>query len=463
MYKKIFNFKNFINQINKSKNIFLFGRSNSAKFFNFSQIKKNDISIGLNLEEINENYFNYVIFNKLKSVKKNNSFIHYDKIKSFLDIKDKFIIGNRDFILAGILFFLNQKLIKKKNIFLVGFDFKYFNNTYDIKNEKRGKNHLQNLINIQSQKDIIQLIKPSLKKINLNFVGYDFSSFETKISNKSNIKVVAEISTNHLGSMERCKKLIILAKEAGADFVKLQSRNVETFYSKEKLNETYKSPYGKTFRDYRLGLEFNDREVSEIIRFCRKQNIKIFFSLLDKKSFIRFKKFNLDMFKIPSTISDHSNYLQYVSKNYKDKLVISTGMTNANFLKKIIKLFNKNKKIYVLHCISSYPARYDFLNLKTISYYAKLLQNRTNFIPGYSSHDMGSEGSIFSIFCGAKMIEKHIKLGETEWNHYDFTAIDADMELKSFIKSIRSAEAVLGEIRKKPFSSEHHKYKVQSN
>ena len=463
MHKKTFNLKKFINDTCKSKNIFIFGRSNSAKFFNFSHIKKNDITIGLNLEKIGENYFNYVIYNKLKFKKKNKNFIHYNKIKSFLNIQNRLIIGNRDFILAGILFVINQKIITKKNIFLVGFDFRYFNNSYDIKKEKRGKNLLQNLINIQSQKDIIKLIKPKLKKLDLKFIGYNFDNFEAKISKKSNIKVVAEISTNHLGSLKRCKTLIKLAKDAGADYVKLQSRDVETFYSKEKLNEEYKSPFGKTFRDYRLGLEFNDREISEIIKYSRKQNIKIFFSLLDKKSFERFKKFKLDLIKIPSTISDHSSYLQYISKNYKGELVISTGMTNKNYIKKITTLFNKNKKVYVLHCISSYPSSYEFLNLKTISYYSKLFQNKTNFIPGYSSHDMGSEGSVFSVFCGAKMIEKHIKLDETNWNHFDFTAIDADMELKSFIESIRSAEIVLGEIRKKPFSSEHHKYKVNKN
>ena len=68
--------------------------------------------------------------------------------------------------------------------------------------------------------------------------------------------IIAEIGINHNGSMDICKKLINIAKDAGCDAVKFQKRTLENVYSKEQLLSSRESPWGKTTYDQKKGLEF---------------------------------------------------------------------------------------------------------------------------------------------------------------------------------------------------------------
>ena len=81
---------------------------------------------------------------------------------------------------------------------------------------------------------------------------------------------VAEIGINHNGSMNICKQLIDLAVESGCDAVKFQKREVEDVYSKKFLESFRDSPWGKTQRDQKMGLEFNKEEYQESDDFCKK-------------------------------------------------------------------------------------------------------------------------------------------------------------------------------------------------
>ena len=66
--------------------------------------------------------------------------------------------------------------------------------------------------------------------------------FSSAISNTNKVEIVAEITTN-AGNRDTQKNLIINAALSGADSVKLQSRDVETFYPKDQLNEKHDSPF----------------------------------------------------------------------------------------------------------------------------------------------------------------------------------------------------------------------------
>ena len=81
--------------------------------------------------------------------------------------------------------------------------------------------------------------------------------------------VIGEIGINHNGDLSIAKKLIDLATEAGCDAVKFQKRNVEKTYSKKMLDSPRESPWGKTQREQKLGLEFSEEQYKEIdIRIC---------------------------------------------------------------------------------------------------------------------------------------------------------------------------------------------------
>ena len=85
--------------------------------------------------------------------------------------------------------------------------------------------------------------------------------------------IVAEIGINHNGDVELAKKMIDVAKNAGCDAVKFQKRTIEKVYSKEVLDSPRDSPWGKTTREQKLGIEFGQREYDEIDKYCKDKNI----------------------------------------------------------------------------------------------------------------------------------------------------------------------------------------------
>ena len=130
-------------------------------------------------------------------------------------------------------------------------------------------------------------------------------------------------------------------------------------------------------------------------------------------------------------------------------------MTDEKYLDLIINSKANYERLYLLHCISSYPANIFNLNLDTIKRYSKISKK---IVPGYSSHDIGYEGSMYAIFAGAKMIEKHVKLGNSDFGHFDETALDINIEFGEFVKMLRKAELINGTSEKRILKSEHHKY-----
>ena len=122
-------------------------------------------------------------------------------------------------------------------------------------------------------------------------------------------------------------------------------------------------------------------------------------------------------------------------------------MTDQKYLDFILKLFRK-KKIVLMHAISSYPTKFEDINLNILKKYIELSKDNKNIIPGYSSHDIGNLASMLAVGMGAKVIEKHIKIGVTDWMHYDDTALDAKFELPSFIDDLHKIYLSLGDEKK---------------
>ncbi len=93
-------------------------------------------------------------------------------------------------------------------------------------------------------------------------------------------------------------------------------------------------------------------------------------------------------------------------------------------------------------------------------------QRFPNIIPGYSSHDVGALASQMAISAGALMIEKHVKLGNLDWVHFDSVALDISKgELRNFVDEVKKAITICGDKEKKVHAKEHHKYlpNVKSN
>lgn len=279
------------------------------------------------------------------------------------------------------------------------------------------------------------------------------------------VEVTAEITTNHFGDLDRLEKLVRAAHSAGADWVKVQKRQVETFYTAEQLAAPYKSPFGTTFGDYRHQLELDREGFKFLDELTQDLGIKWFASVLDKPSFEwMMEELQIPLVKLPSTISRKKDYLEYVANNYTGSLVISTGMTDQDYEDWLLETFTQQDTLYLLHCNSAYPTPDEHTNIGVVRHYAELAEEQESkpgprIVPGYSSHDFGWMASALAVAAGAGMVEKHVKLGNTEWAHFDAVAMDLTTDaFHEYVDAVRKAQIHVGSTEKKITASEHHKY-----
>lgn len=388
---------------------------------------------------------------------------------------------------------INQELNTKLPIYLVGFDFSFdskIESNDDSMHDKNYKevllltqkgfyksiiNHLRNKLNldvihvgnsdvsdISPEKFIFQLFKfESISKPKFFNNNEAYETLIKKSENSNYTLVVAELTNNHIGQKDRLIKMIKASKESGADMIKVQKRDINTFYSSEELQMEYKSPFGTTLEEYRRGVELDNELMDVLVDQCQKSEICWFASILDYPSLEFMKPYDLPLIKLPSTISNHRNFLKKVGLDFNGDLVISTGFTDKEYEEFILSNFIQNRRLFLLQCTSSYPAPPEACQISVVRNYDELrvIRQLPNLYPGYSSHDLGSLGSMMAVAAGAKMVEKHVKLGNLDWIHFDGVALDLEKkEFQDFVFDIRKANLMCGSKIKKIHNQEHHKY-----
>lgn len=274
------------------------------------------------------------------------------------------------------------------------------------------------------------------------------------------VAVTAELTTNHFGDRHRLERMIRAAAAAGADFVKLQKRDVDSFYTAEQLASPYVSPFGRTFGDYRRQLELTADDFAFVDALCRQLGIGWFASVLDRPSFEFMRRFDPAILKLPSTISEHRDYLVHVARHHRGAVVLSTGMTDGAYEQWVLAHFTRCERLYLLQCNSAYPTPAADCHVGVVRHYHALAQDDRRIVPGYSSHDFGWLASALAVAAGARMVEKHVKLGNTDWAHFDAVAVDlTTADFRDYVAKIREAEELVGSEVKAVSPSEHHKYR----
>lgn len=304
-----------------------------------------------------------------------------------------------------------------------------------------------------------------IDRIDLNKINNQlYNELIIKIENSEPI-IVAELTNNHIGDEGRLRAMVRLAKEAGADAVKVQKREVNTFYTEAELNSYYVSPFGNTLKDYRERVELNDYLFGVLIDECNKNEIFWYTSILDMASFNYIQKYELPLIKLPSTISNHRNFLSDFAAEYSKDIVVSTGFSGQEYENFVLNTFTKNRRLFMLQCTSSYPAPPEACQVSVVRHYSELRNEKyNNLYPGYSSHDVGSLASTLTVAAGALMIEKHVKLGNLDWVHFDGVALDlTTSEFKKYIIDIKRAQTICGTKQKTTHPLEDHKYKTNEN
>ncbi len=266
--------------------------------------------------------------------------------------------------------------------------------------------------------------------------------------------IIAEAGVNHNGSIDLAKKLIDVAANAGADYVKFQTFKAENLVQKKAKKAAYQvENTGNNDSQYEMlkKLELTHENHDILIDYCQTKNIKFLSTAFDFES-IEFLKDKLDFYKIPSGEITNLPYLEKVAK-LGLSIVMSTGMATMQEVKDAFNVLIKNgiKKddITILHCNTEYPTPIEDVNLTAMLSIAKELDVKI----GYSDHTLGIEIPIAAVALGAKVIEKHFTLDRT-MEGPDHIASLEPKELKAMVTAIRNIEKALGNGIKTPSKSE---------
>ena len=223
--------------------------------------------------------------------------------------------------------------------------------------------------------------------------------------------IIAEIGNNHNGNLDTAKELIKTAKEAGADAVKFQVKNIEKSFSKELLDSTYvnENSFGKTYREHKMALEFSEEQMKQLYDFAAKIDIICFSTPFDTDSVDMLERIGNSIYKISSFHVTDLNLIKYVCQT-KKPIIISTGMSTIEEIDKAIELIKKYTKDFVImHCVSCYPTEDEDVNLNVIP----TLKNRYNCPVGYSGHERGIAITASTVLLGSCAIERHFTLDRT--------------------------------------------------
>ena len=262
--------------------------------------------------------------------------------------------------------------------------------------------------------------------------------------------ICAEIGINHNGSIDTAKKLIDMAVRCGCDAVKFQKRTVDKVYTDEVLDSPRESPFGKTTRDQKLGLEFSLKQYSIIDKYCKKQKISWYVSCWDIQSQIDMRKFNTKYNKVASAMLTHKKLLEIIAKE-KKYTFISTGMSTTKEISEAVQIFKKNKCPFeLMHSHSTYPMPEEEANLNVIPYLKKKFKCNI----GYSGHEVGAyDICIPAVVLGATSIERHITLDRTLYGSDQAASLE-ESGLKRLVRDIKKIDLILGDGKKRVWKTE---------
>ncbi len=251
---------------------------------------------------------------------------------------------------------------------------------------------------------------------------------------------IAEIGINHNGDMKICKDLIDVAVVAGCNAVKFQKRDISLVYTNEFLDSPRESPWGKTQRDQKMGLEFGKKEYQEIEDYCKKKNIDWFASAWDLNSQLFLREFNCKYNKIASAMLVNIELLKMVAEE-KKYTFISTGLSTLKDIEVAVKIFkDKHCPFELMHCVSTYPMKYADANLKTI----ETLRDKFKCKVGYSGHETGLVVSHAAAALGISSIERHITLDRAMYGS-DQAASLAPAGLKRLVPEVKRVQVAMGD------------------
>lgn len=255
--------------------------------------------------------------------------------------------------------------------------------------------------------------------------------------------IIAELSANHNGSIERAFETIKSAYESGADAIKIQTYTADTmtidcdhedFMIRGGLWDGYK------LYDLYKWAETPFEWHQAIFDYAANLGITIFSTPFDEAAVDLLELLGAPAYKIASFEATDLPLIRYVARTGKP-IIMSTGMCSEEEIEEAVSTAREAgcKDLILLHCISSYPAPIDQANLLQM----RCLTERFKTIPGLSDHTLGTTASVAAVALGACVIEKHFTLSRNDTGPDSEFSIEPD-ELKRLCQDAFDAWSALG-------------------
>lgn len=280
----------------------------------------------------------------------------------------------------------------------------------------------------------------------------EFHIGDVTINDDSECFVIAEIGHNHQGSLEQCKKMFAVAKEAGADAVKLQKRDNATLFTREMSESIYdnRNSYGRTYYEHRMALEFGRDEYLELQRYAKELDIIFFSTAFDIPSADFLEDIDIPVYKIASGDLTNTPLLKHVARFGKPMVVSTGGGTMEDVQRAYDAIMPINSNLCILQCTSGYPAEFTELNLRVIETFRERFPE---CVIGFSSHDNSISMPLVGYMLGARVVEKHFTLNRAaKGTDHPFSLEPSG--LRRVVRDLRRTRMALGDGIKRCFPSE---------
>ncbi len=257
--------------------------------------------------------------------------------------------------------------------------------------------------------------------------------------------IIAELSANHNGDINRAFQIMEEAKKVGADAIKLQTYTHETitincdsdeFQIKGGLWD------GQTLYELYKGAHMPWEWHKPLFEKAKELGITIFSSPFDSTAVDLLESLDAPAYKISSFEVIDLPLIKRVAQTGKP-MIISTGMANEEEIAEAIKTAKDNgcQELVVLHCVSGYPAPADQYNLRTV----KDIAERFNVLSGLSDHTIDNATAVAAVVLGACLIEKHVTMDRNGGGADDSFSLEPH-ELQALCKDAKTAWQALGNV-----------------
>lgn len=226
--------------------------------------------------------------------------------------------------------------------------------------------------------------------------------------------VIAEISANHNGSLERALATIRAAADSGADAIKIQTYTADSMtIDCDTADFMIEGGLWDGYKLYELYREASTPYAwhKHMFDAAEQAGIPIFSTPFDEEAVDLLESLGAPAYKIASFEATDLPLIAYVAKKGKP-MIISTGMTTVEEIAEAVDTARQSgcQELAVLHCVSSYPASPADYNLATIPDIA----SRFGVVSGLSDHSLGNAVAVAGVALGASIVEKHFQLDKDE-------------------------------------------------